>query len=280
MSRYELNGKVAIVTGAGSGINYALAAKLLAAGTSVVAADIKLRPEADETIAKHPHPPKEPGAPSAIYVETDTGNWASINSLWEAALSAFGRVDIVVNGAAIYEPLSSSFWNLPGISPLAKDDPNAVIGQYKSFGVNTIGPIQLAQIAIDYSLQHPDIQVTGSFEERILAFAIVLSALVPFILTTPIFHQEYCKDRVRPEDLTMTPDQCAEVAMDLLTEPQYGDGNVVEAMLIGKRGEATVHTREVPLEALYPTVGPVGENNHLLEEEQKFVQKVKVSGMR
>lgn len=65
------------------------------------------------------------------------------------------------------------------------------------------------------------------------------------------------------------------MAVDVLVEPKYGDGSVVEAMLVGKRGDATVNIRDVPLEALYPTAGVVGEDNHLLEEEQKFTQKLK-----
>lgn len=97
---------------------------------------------------------------------------------------------------------------------------------------------------------------------------------------TPLFHPDYCKDRVRPDDLSMTPEQCAAVALDILQEPQYGDGNIVEVMLVGKRGEATVSLREVPLEALYPTAGPVGEDNHMLEEEQKFVKKLQEHGTR
>lgn len=116
----------------------------------------------------------------------------------------------------------------------AEDDANAAVGQYKTFAVNTTGPIRLAQIAIDY-----------------------------------------CIDRVQPDDLTMTPKQCAGVAMSILCEPQFGDGSVVEAMLVGKRGETTVNARVVPLEALYSIAVPVGEDNHLLEEEQKFVQKLK-----
>lgn len=66
----------------------------------------------------------------------------------------------------------------------------------------------------------------------------------------------------------------------VLTEPQYGDGNIVETMLVGTRENPSVNVREVPLEALYPTVGPVGEDNHLLEEENKFVEHLKGNGMR
>ncbi|KAJ4127602.1 hypothetical protein NW765_016081 [Fusarium oxysporum] len=38
-------------------------------------------------------------------------------------------------------------------------------------------------------------------------------------------------------------------------EPQYGDGNIVEIMMIGSKEEQSVHVHEVGLEALYHTVG-------------------------
>ncbi|KAF7541799.1 hypothetical protein G7054_g194 [Neopestalotiopsis clavispora] len=308
MSAYELKGKIAIVTGAGSGICHALAVMLLEAGTSVTIADINLRPEAEETVARYPHPAAKPDEPSALYTKTDMSDWTSINALWDTTLEKFGRIDIVVNGAAIYEPPSSTFWNLPGISPLSKDEPNASVGQYNIFGVNTIGPIRLAQIAINYWLENRQIQgnllwfasVGGYvhsmqtplyFASKSAIISVVKSlaplrkelgirnaAICPGATYTPIFHPDYCKDRVRPDDLTMTPEQCASVAMDLLQDAKYGDGNIIEAMLVGKRGEAVVNLREVPLEALYPTAGPVGEDNHLLEEEQKFIKQLKEKG--
>lgn len=80
--------------------------------------------------------------------------------------------------------------------------------------------------------------------------------------------------------MKLTPKQCAEVMMRVLQEPQYGDGNIVETLLVGRKESATVNVREVPLEALYPTVGPVGEDNHLLEEEQKFAKQLAEKGMR
>ena len=73
----------------------------------------------------------------------------------------------------------------------------------------------------------------------------------------------------------MTPEQCASVAMDLLVEPKYGDGSVVEVMLVEKCDDATVNIRDMPLEALYLTADVVGEDKHLLEEEEKFTQNLK-----
>ncbi len=120
-------------------------------------ADLRLRPEAEETIKKYPHPP-EAGKPSAVFHQTDVADWSQLNSLWEATLKAFGRIDIVVNGAGVFEPPSSAFWNPPGVSPLSKDPADAQVGAYKIFGANTLGPIRLAQIAIDYWLQNRDVK--------------------------------------------------------------------------------------------------------------------------
>lgn len=78
----------------------------------------------------------------------------------------------------------------------------------------------------------------------------------------------------------LTPAQCASVMMRVLTEPQFGDGNIVEAMMVGSKENPTVNVREVPMEALYPTIGPLGEDNHLVEEEEKFVKRLQEHGMR
>lgn len=157
-STYPVNGKAAIVTGAGSGIGYALTKLLLSAGCSVVLADLKLRPEAEQILAEYPHPASAPSSPSAVFQPVDVANWKQLKSLWETATKSFGRVDIVISVAGIYEPPSSSFWKPPGISSESRDPPDAATGQYNTFAVNQIAPIRLAQIAIDYWTQHRDIQ--------------------------------------------------------------------------------------------------------------------------
>lgn len=68
--------------------------------------------------------------------------------------------------------------------------------------------------------------------------------------------------------------------MQVLTEPQYGDGNIVEAMMVGSKADPKVNVREVPMEGLYPTAGVLGEDNHLVEEEEKFVKQLQKHGMR
>lgn len=78
----------------------------------------------------------------------------------------------------------------------------------------------------------------------------------------------------------MTPEQCASAMMRIATEPEFGDGNIIEAMLSGTREKPEINIREVPLELLYPASGPVGAGNHVQEEEINFVEHVKTHGMR
>jgi NAD(P)-dependent dehydrogenase (short-subunit alcohol dehydrogenase family) len=91
----SLNGKVALVTGAASGIGRACALALAEAGAQVVAADINAagaQATADAIAAFQRQ---------AIPVPTDVGDLAQIDAMVKQALSAFGRIDILVNNAGV-----------------------------------------------------------------------------------------------------------------------------------------------------------------------------------
>jgi NAD(P)-dependent dehydrogenase (short-subunit alcohol dehydrogenase family) len=90
-----LDGAVAIVTGAGGGIGRAYCAALAAAGAAVVLADIALAPaaEAAGTLTDGGH--------RALAVEVDVTSEESVAAMADAALSAFGRIDVLVNNAAM-----------------------------------------------------------------------------------------------------------------------------------------------------------------------------------
>lgn len=183
MSTYTVKGKIAIVTGAGSGIGHALTKLLLSVGCSVVLADLRLRPEAEQTLAEyHYQASSPPSSPSAIFHLTDVANWTHLTSLWETAIKTFGRVDIVANVAGIYDPPSSNFWKPPGISPESRDPADASTGQYHTIAVNQIAPIRLAQIAIDYWTQHRDIQ--GNYLAVASIAAYVHSFETPFYMAS------------------------------------------------------------------------------------------------
>ncbi|MBV9189371.1 MAG: 3-oxoacyl-ACP reductase FabG [Betaproteobacteria bacterium] len=94
----RLKGKVAIVTGAGSGIGKTLARRLAQDGAAVVVADLRSYDTAAAEIAKATGS-RTLGLQVDVAVEKDVERMAA-----EAA-KAFGRIDILVNNAAIFSSL-------------------------------------------------------------------------------------------------------------------------------------------------------------------------------
>jgi 3-oxoacyl-[acyl-carrier protein] reductase len=90
----ELTGKVAIVTGAGHGIGYAIAHRYAAEGASVVIADIN-GSGATEAASKI----TDDGG-RALAVQADVGMAADVHRVVDAAVERFGTVGILVNNAA------------------------------------------------------------------------------------------------------------------------------------------------------------------------------------
>jgi NAD(P)-dependent dehydrogenase (short-subunit alcohol dehydrogenase family) len=90
--QYNLDGKVAIVTGAAHGIGEATATRLIGAGAKVVLADINFA--GVESIAA------EYGADEAIAVRTDVTVPSDLEGVVSRALGKWGKVDILVNNAS------------------------------------------------------------------------------------------------------------------------------------------------------------------------------------
>jgi NAD(P)-dependent dehydrogenase (short-subunit alcohol dehydrogenase family) len=91
----QLTDKVALVTGAGSGIGRACAVALAEAGAHVVAVDIngKTAEETASTIAAFQR--------KSLGLQADVGDLADIDRMVRAAIEAFGRIDIAVNNAGV-----------------------------------------------------------------------------------------------------------------------------------------------------------------------------------
>jgi 2-keto-3-deoxy-L-fuconate dehydrogenase len=91
---FELRGKVAVVTGAGSGIGAAIAARFASAGATVRILDLSLdaaKSTADKVAAG--------GGAATVHV-CDVGDQAAVNGTFEK-IFGLGRVDILVNNAGV-----------------------------------------------------------------------------------------------------------------------------------------------------------------------------------
>jgi NAD(P)-dependent dehydrogenase (short-subunit alcohol dehydrogenase family) len=90
----DFRGKVAVVTGAASGIGRALATGFASEGMRVVAADI------DEAGAKAT---AETIGGDAIALCVDVASGDSVDALANASFDAFGQVDLLVNNAGVFQ---------------------------------------------------------------------------------------------------------------------------------------------------------------------------------
>jgi len=107
----RLEGRVVIVTGGGHGIGKAYAARLAAEGAKVVIAEI------DEKAAQAVAKELSDAGHEALGVRTDVSDPVSVEQMAEAAVQRFGRIDVLVNNAAIFAtvPMSRSPFDEIGI---------------------------------------------------------------------------------------------------------------------------------------------------------------------
>src|SRR5690606_8629113 len=102
--------RIAIVTGAGSGVGRAAALALARAGWAVVLAG-RRKEALEETAGMAPSGARTPVAP------TDVSDPASVAALFAATKQAFGRLDLLFNNAGtnvpgtLFEDLTAEQWN-------------------------------------------------------------------------------------------------------------------------------------------------------------------------
>jgi NAD(P)-dependent dehydrogenase (short-subunit alcohol dehydrogenase family) len=106
----RLKNKIAIVTGAGSGIGRAIALAFIKKGAKMVVADWAEQ-GGRETVEKIHKVSEE-----AVFVKTDVSKADDIDKMVKICLDKFGRVDILVNNAGIFKfsplhEMSEEDWN-------------------------------------------------------------------------------------------------------------------------------------------------------------------------
>jgi NAD(P)-dependent dehydrogenase (short-subunit alcohol dehydrogenase family) len=142
-SLFDLTGKTAVVTGAGSGLGRAIAEAVAEAGARVACVDINVE-TAKETSAKIRKLKVD-----SIYIECDVSKEKEVKKAFESIETKLGRVDILFNNAGISGPnlnvlqVSLKEWNrviginLTGIFLCAKESVRIMLKQKSGKIINT-----------------------------------------------------------------------------------------------------------------------------------------------
>ena len=104
----KLENRVAIVTGASSGIGRGIALALAEEGANVVVADLQEKPKQgkyhDTDVTTTTVEEVQDSGVTGMFVETDVSNDDAVKNLVDRAVEAFGTIDILVNNAGIVIP--------------------------------------------------------------------------------------------------------------------------------------------------------------------------------
>jgi 3-oxoacyl-[acyl-carrier protein] reductase len=189
-----LKDKVVVITGGGGGIGLACALAFAAEGARIVVADVNAA--AAEKAAR------EVGSTErAVAVRVDVTSPESIQSMFDASLAAFGRVDVLVNGAGIFhrtpiDDLTVDEWdqlmaiNLKGVFlcsqaalRLMKPQRSGKIVNLASMGGQVGGIVAGADYA---SSKAGVLCFTKSLAKNAGPFGISVNAVNPGVIDTPM----------------------------------------------------------------------------------------------
>ncbi|WP_293397570.1 SDR family oxidoreductase, partial [Nevskia sp.] len=161
---FSLKGKVALVTGAGSGMGRRFANTLADAGAKVICV-ARNKARLEEVVAQI-----QKAGGEAIAIDADVGSTAGVEEMFNRAEKAFGRVNILVNSAAqldfgLFPDIKDENWdnlinvNLSGVMRTCRSfserlikagEPGAIvnitsiIGTQVMLGVPTYGTLKAA----------------------------------------------------------------------------------------------------------------------------------------
>ncbi|WP_446744797.1 SDR family NAD(P)-dependent oxidoreductase [Silvibacterium acidisoli] len=127
----NLNGKVAIVTGASKGVGAGVAKNLAASGASVVVNYTSAKADADKVVAEI----TSKGG-KALAVQADVSKAADVARLFTEAKATFGQIDILVNNAGVYA--------FAPLEALTEDD------FHRHFNINVLGTLLTTREAAKY----------------------------------------------------------------------------------------------------------------------------------
>ncbi|KAF2728511.1 NAD-dependent 15-hydroxyprostaglandin dehydrogenase [Polyplosphaeria fusca] len=292
---YSVEGKTAIATGAGSGINYCFVQLLLSRGCNVLLADLALRPEAQKLVEQYAE--KQEGKPRAVFQKTDVTIWKELEHMFDVAKQEFGTVDIVCPGAGIYDPHWTNFWHPPGTAK-SKDAPDS--NGYTSIDINMTHPIRTTQLAMaEFLKPNKGAKVSVDNPKRVIIISSIagqaanlaapiyvackhamngfirslahlegelgirVNGVAPGVIKTPLWTEnpEKLKFVDEAKDVWATPEEVAVAMVRCLEERDLGGGTILEV--------GAGQTRSV---AAFNDPGPSGPGHTVSNIRENFVE--------
>jgi NAD(P)-dependent dehydrogenase (short-subunit alcohol dehydrogenase family) len=232
--------KVAIVTGAQTGIGLAIARRLGEEGAAVVLADIAdAEPQAREL--------REQGA-RALALRVDVADEVSVAAAVERTLSEFGRIDILVNNAAIAATIQ-----------LRPFEQIQVAEWRRMQDVNAMGPFLCIRAVAPYMRQRQSGRIVNITSGTAFKGA-------PFML-------DYVASKGAV--MTMTRSLARELGRDFITvnavSPGYtlSEGNLANKEFLASYREAAIATRALPRDGWPADI--VGAVAFLASDDASFI---------
>ncbi|RMF90898.1 MAG: glucose 1-dehydrogenase [Nitrospinota bacterium] len=240
-----LQGKVALITGGGTGIGRASALALAGKGASIAINYSRSQAEAEKTAED-----VRALGPSAITIQADVSQDAAVRAMVQKTVEQLGRIDILVNNAGFtkridhrdLEGVSEEVWdrtmavNLKGVFFCCR----AVVPYMRQQGNGTI--INIASVAgvsgtgssIPYAASKGGVITLTKSLARVLAPEIRVNAIAPGLVETRWIQEWADVDQVREQAIRetrmgriLTPEDVAEVVLFLATQASMITGQTI-----------------------------------------------------
>lgn len=227
----ECSDKVALLTGAGSGIGAACARRLARAGARVVATDL------DTHTVKEVVATIEDAGGEALALEADVTDPDSLERAVQVTVGTFGRLDLAVNNAGVSagrEPvettpaqdwqrvldvnLSGVFYSMRAeITAMLRGDGGSIVNM-----ASVLGVVGFAGSAPYVAAKHGVIGLTKTAALDYATRGIRVNAVAPGFVDTPLLHVDGRPRRgaalFSPINRLGTVDEVAEVVVFLLSD--------------------------------------------------------------